>query len=122
MRTHIKVVAIVNIILGALGVLGMLLGIVGGALGSLFSGSFVQAIVGTVVSATFGLVFAAFAALRMLAGFGLLSGKSWARYTIIICSAVGIFTGGWIGIFFGIYALWVLLSSEGQREFATGTV
>lgn len=121
MRTHIKVVAIVNIIFGALGVLGGLGVLVGGTLGSLFSGSFVGAIAGTATSLTFGILLGGLAAVRMLAGFGLLSGKSWARFTIIICSALGLFNFPF-GTIFGIYSLWVLLSSEGQREFSSVSV
>lgn len=121
MRTHIKVVAIVNIIFGALGVLGGLGVLLGGTFGSLMSGSFVGAIAGTAVSATIGILLACLAGVRVLAGFGLMSGKSWARYAIIVVSALGLFNL-WVGTIFGIYSLWVLLSSEGQRGFASGTV
>jgi hypothetical protein len=121
MRTHIKVVAIVNMIYGALGVLGGLSILVGGTLGSLMSGSFVGAIAGTAASATIGIVWACLAGVRVLAGFGLMNGKSWARYAIIVVSALGLFKFP-IGTIFGVYSLWVLLSSEGQREFAAPTM
>jgi hypothetical protein len=121
MRTHIKVVALLNIIMGAVGVLGGLSVVIGGTLGSLMSGSFVGAIAGTAASATFGILFAALAGVRVLAGFGLLNGKQWARYTIIVCSVLKLFEFP-IGTIFGVYSLWVLLSEEGQREFASGTI
>jgi hypothetical protein len=121
MRTHIKVVAIINIIFGALGVLGGLGVLLGGTFGSLMSGSFVGAIAGTAVSATIGIVLACLAGVRMLAGFGLMNGKSWARFTIIVVSALGLFNF-WVGTVLGAYSLWVLLSTEGKREFASGTV
>lgn len=121
MRTHIKVVAIVNIILGALGVLGGLGVLLGGTFGSLMSGSFVGAVAGTATSVLVGAVLACMAGVRVLAGFGLMSGKQWARYGIIIVSALGLFNFP-VGTIFGIYSLWVLMSSEGQREFASGTV
>ncbi|MBC8087063.1 MAG: hypothetical protein H7Z40_07330 [Phycisphaerae bacterium] len=121
MRTHIKVVAIVNIIFGALGVLGGLGVLLGGTFGSLMSGSFVGAIAGTAASALIGIVLACLAGVRLLAGFGLLSGKSWARIAIIIVSGFGLLNF-WVGTLFGAYSLWVLMSSEGQREFAADTV
>lgn len=118
MRTHIKVVALLNIIFGALGVLGGLSILIGGTLGSIFSGSFVGAIAGTAASATIGIIFAGLAGIRAFAGFGLLNGKQWARYTIIVVSVLDLFN--WpVRTIIGAYSLWVLLSSEGQREFAT---
>lgn len=121
MRTHIKVVAIVNIILGALGVLAGLAQFFGGAFGSLFSGSIIGALVGVSVSLVFGAIFTCLAALRMLAGFGLMNGAQWARYTVILVSVLGLLNFPF-GTIFGVYALWVLLSSEGQREFAGPTI
>jgi len=121
MRTHIKVVAIINIIFGALGVLGGMGVLIGGTFGSLMSGSFVGAIAGTAVSATSGIMLACLASVRVMAGFGLMGGKTWARYGIIIVSGFGLFNP-WFGTLFGAYSLWVLLSSEGRREFASGTV
>lgn len=116
MRTHIKVVAIVNIILGALGVLAGLGTFVGGTLGSLFSGSIVGALVGASFSLVFGIIFMCLALLRVMAGFGLMNGAQWARYSIILISVLGLLKFPF-GTLFGAYSLWVLLSSEGQREF-----
>lgn len=121
MRTHIKFVAIINIILGALGVLKGLSYFVGGALGSLFSGQFVGAIVGVATSAVFGIIFMCLAALRVAAGFGLMNGQQWARYSIIVLAVLGLLNFP-IGTIFSVYSLWVLLSAEGQREFNTSPV
>lgn len=121
MRTHIKFVAIINIILGALGVLGALGMFVGGALGSIFNGGFVGAVVGVATSVVFGIIFSCLSALRVAAGFGLLNGQQWARYSIILLAVLGLFRFP-IGTIFSVYSLWVLLSAEGQREFNTSPV
>lgn len=117
MRTHIKVVALLNILIGGLGVLGGLGILIGGTFGSLFSGHLLGALLGTAISVVFGLLFAALSLIGLIAGFGLLSGRQWARYVIIVLSALRLFRFPWMTIF-GAYSLWVLMSSEGQREFA----
>ena len=116
MRTHIKVVSIIHIILGALGVVGAVAGILGGTLGSLFSGQLVGAIVGVAGSVVFGIIFGCMALIRVMAGFGLMKGAQWARFTIIILSVLSLINFP-IGTIFGVYSLWVLLSAEGKREF-----
>lgn len=121
MRTHIKVVAIINIIFGALGVLGAILGMVGGTLGSLFSGQLFGTIAGVAGSLVFGIIFGCIAAVRLMAGFGLMKGAQWARLTVIVCSVLGLLQFP-LGTISGIYALWVLLSAEGKREFASASV
>ncbi|MGV3708924.1 MAG: hypothetical protein ACO1Q7_08780 [Gemmatimonas sp.] len=121
MRTHIKVVALINILMGALGVLGGVAAFVGGTFGSIFSGSFVAALVGTVASTVIGLVIACLSAVSIVAGFGLLNGKPWARTVIIVLSVLHLFSWPWRTIF-GAYSLWVLLSSDGQREYQTISV
>ena len=118
MRTHIKVVALINILMGAVGVLAGLGVLVGGTLGSLMSGSFVGAIAGTVTSAMIGVIIACISAVSVVAGFGLLNGKQWARYVVILLSVLHLFHFPFRTIF-GVYSLWVLLSAEGQREFST---
>lgn len=118
MRTHIKVVALLNIILGAVGVLSGLGVLIGGTFGSLMSGSLIGAVAGTAVSAIVGIVIAVLYGIGMLAGFGLLNGKQWARYTILMLSALRLFQFPWMTIF-GAYSLWVLLSTEGKREFSS---
>ena len=121
MRTHIKVVAIINIILGGLHVLGALAGILGGTIGSLFSGQLFGAIAGVAGSIVFGVIFGCLALIRVMAGFGLTKGAQWARLTIIVLSVLGLLSFP-IGTIFGVYSLWVLLSSEGKREFASVSV
>ena len=121
MRTHIKVVAIINIILGAIGVLAGLGVFASGTFGSLMSGSLVGAIAGTVTSAVIGVIIACISAVSVVAGFGLLNGKSWARYVVIVLSVLHLFSFPFRTIF-GVYSLWALLSADGKREFTTVSV
>jgi hypothetical protein len=116
MRTHIKVVALINIVFGALGALAGVAVLIGGTFGSLFSGSFVGAVAGTAVSVTVGLVLACLALISVVAGFGLLNGQSWARYVLIVVSIIRLFRFP-IGTAFGIYSLWVLFHRETQQIF-----
>lgn len=121
MRTHIKVVALINILMGAVGMLAGLGVVLGGSFGSIMSGSFAGAIAGTIASATIGVIIACISGVSVVAGFGLLNGKQWARYVVIVLSVLHLFSFPWKTIF-GVYSLWVLLSAEGQREFSTVSV
>lgn len=124
MRTHIKVVGIVNIVLGALGVIGSIVGVLFGTVGSfgaLFGGQVFGAVAGVVGTVVFGIIFGCLAFVRMTAGFGILKGAQWARFTIILISALSLLSFP-IGTVFGIYSLWVLLNADGQREFSTPTI
>jgi hypothetical protein len=120
MRTHIKVVAVVNIILGALGLLRALSVLLGGVFGSFFTGSatgffasMFAGIVGSVIIGAFGLF-------AVIAGFGLLNHQQWARYVMIVTAIFSLFNPI-LGTVFAVYTLWVLFSDETKRLFATGT-
>jgi hypothetical protein len=116
MRTHIKVVAIVNLLFSAVGLLGAASVLLGGVFGSLFSGSIVGAIVGSVASVLMACVVGAISVFGLMAGFGLLNHRPWARNVIIIVSAFRLFR--WpFGTIFGAYSLWVLFHDETRSIF-----
>ena len=117
MRTHIKVVALINIAFGALGVLAGIVVLLGGTFGSMFSGSMGTAIVGTAVSGIVGILIAALSGIGVVAGIGLLSGRPWARYLTIVCSVFSLLRFPF-GTIFGIYSLWVMFNAETQRIFS----
>ena len=122
MGTHIKVVALLNIIRGAFGLLGAVGVLIGGTLGSLMSGSFVGAIAGTIGSVIGAVIVGALSAFCVAAGFGLLNGKPWARIAVIVLSVLGLFNFP-LGTILGGYSLWVLFNDETKRTFgATGQV
>jgi uncharacterized membrane protein (DUF2068 family) len=54
--------------------------------------------------------------LGLVGGIGLLSFKSWARYLVIVVSALGCINIPF-GTLKGIYALWVLLQDETVKLF-----
>lgn len=121
MRTHIKVVAVVNILFSALGVLGALAVLFSGVFGSLFSGSLTGFIVGGATSVLMSIVFGAVALFGLIAGFGLLNHQQWARYVAIIVAIFRLFSFPF-GTIFAVYTLWVLLNDETKTIFAMESV
>jgi hypothetical protein len=121
MRTHVKVVGIVNLIFSALGLLSAAGALFGGVLSSVASGSLIVMIVGTAASVFWAVVIGALSLLGLLAGFALLSHQAWARNTLIVVSALRLFR--WpFGTLFGAYSLWVLLNDETRVMFEARTV
>jgi hypothetical protein len=124
MDTHVKVLAVLHMVLGALGVLGAL------ALTLIFGG--VSAIVGTsgdadaaiavpIIGITgVALVFftLAFALPGLIVGIGLWQRKPWARIAGIVLAILGLVWWIPLGTITGIYGLWVLFSKETERLFA----
>lgn len=121
MGTHIKVVALLNILRGALGVLAGLAVLVGGTFGSMMSGSVVGAIAGTAASVIVSIIIAALSAIGVVAGMGLLNHKPWARYVIIVLSVLSLLRFPF-GTIVGAYSLWVMFNAETARTFAEPTV
>lgn len=57
------------------------------------------------------------AALGFIAGWGLLQYESWARILALILGFISLFTNIPFGTALGIYTMWVLLSSDSEREY-----
>ena len=111
MRTHIKVVALVNLLYSALGMLAALGTLFGSIFGSIATLNPIVMIVGTV-----GGVIAA-SIIGLIAGFALLNHQNWARYVILVVSAFRLFKWPW-GTAFGAYSIWVLTHDDTVREFS----
>ncbi len=111
MQTHIKIVALMNILFGALMVLAGaavafgvgLLGLTTGDLGGIL-------VLGT-IGVLGGLLLVALALPQIIGGLGLLANRSWARYVLIVTSALSLFKFP-VGTVLGAYALWVLFNDE----------
>jgi len=116
MRTHIKIVAIVNLLFSAMGILAAAGALFSGVFGSLFSGSLTVAVVGSIASVAAALVIGALSLFGLIAGFGLLNHQQWARYVIIVVSALRLFRFP-MGTLFGGYSLWVLTHRETRMIF-----
>jgi hypothetical protein len=124
MLTHVKVLGILLIVLSAFGVLAalLLMLIFGGAVGVVGAAadSPDAAIAIPIIGAVgIGLVIflLALSLPGLIAGFGLLSLKPWARTLGIVVSALNLIHIP-VGTILGAYGLWVLLSKETEQLFA----
>jgi hypothetical protein len=123
MQSHVKVLAILHIVLGGLGLLAavflfVLTGGITAAIGMQASGD--EAAVALPIVGGIGLFLAGCAALLsipgIIAGLGLLSYKPWARTLTLVVSALNLINVP-IGTAIGFYGFWVLLSREGTMLF-----
>ncbi|QJR36995.1 hypothetical protein [Gemmatimonas groenlandica] len=117
MRTHIKVVGIVNLIYSAIGILAAAGVLLGGIFSSLATLNPIVLVVGTVTSALIAIVIGAISVFGLIAGFALLNHQQWARYVILFVSALRLFRWPW-GTLFGGYSIWVLMHDETRQIFA----
>ena len=123
MERHVKAVAILNICLGSIGVLGaaVVFAIFGGLAGFLSyanlepDAQFVVPLMGMI-----GGLVAVFVALlslpSVIGGIGLLYFQPWARILMIVLSALNLFHVPF-GTALGVYGLWTLLSKETEALF-----
>ena len=123
MDTHVKVVAMLFIVFGALGVLAALalLLIFGGAAGIVgMAAEGEDAAVALPIIGLTGTMLTAFLLVvslpGLIAGFGLLAYKPWARILAIVIAAINLINIP-IGTILGIYALWALLHKDSERLF-----
>lgn len=124
MREHIRILGILNIIMGCLvatvGIIALV--ILGGVAGFISvsgnSGDFHDGAVAGPIVAMIGVAIAIFflvlALPSIIGGWGLLNLKPWARILMIIISVLHLFHVP-LGTALGVYGLWVLLSEEGRR-------
>ena len=127
MDTHVKVLGVLHIAMGALGLIGALLLILvfGGAAGIVgASGEPEAAIAVPIIGITGTAVVVFVVALSLpgvIIGIGLVQFRSWARIGGLVLS---IFDLIWIpfGTILGVYGLWVLLSKDTERAFKGPTV
>ena len=124
MRTHVQILAMLNIVWGALGLLGALVIFVifGGAMGIIGMAAhhdpgagIAIPIVGFVGGFIF-LVIVLTSIPSLVIGIGLLRCAWWSRLAGIILSAVHLLNLPF-GTALGIYGLWVLLSRDSQQLF-----
>lgn len=117
MRTHIKIVGLVNLLYSALGLLGAAGVLFGGIFSSLATLNPVVLVVGTMTSALIAILLGALSLFGLLAGFALLNHQQWARYVILVVSALRLLSWPW-GTLFGGYSIWVLTHEETRSLFA----
>jgi len=121
MDTNVKILGWLWIIIGGLGILGSLC--MGAAIagGGLISEDETAILVTLIVAGVCGSVFFLENVLNIIAGFGLLKYKSWARILAIILGIINLF-GFPIGTALGIYTLWAMFNQETKQLFERGYV
>jgi hypothetical protein len=117
MRKHVTVVAAIQIGFGILGLIG--------AMAVFFALNFAKGFVENeevptmvlgFLSVSLPLLIGFMSTLGLVGGIGLLSFQPWARYLVIVVSALGCLNIP-IGTLKGVYALWVLLQDETVKLF-----
>lgn len=122
MATHVKVLAIIHIILGAIGVIGgiAVLAIFGGLAGLAGASGEEGAHVAVPLLGGLGgflfLLVLAISVPGIVVGVGMLSFKPWARILGIVLSALHLLNVPF-GTAVGIYGLWALLNRETEALF-----
>ena len=125
MRDHVRILAYLHIVFGALGIVAAVIvlfvfGGIAGIVGASNPGDPEAWHVAMPILGIVGLAISVFVLLLSLpgiiAGFGLLRFRPWARLLTIILSALNLLSIP-IGTALGIYGLWVLLQPETERLF-----
>jgi hypothetical protein len=123
MQQHVKILAILHIAFGALGVLVALIVMLGlGGVAALIhlSDASPDAALGTeivgLVGAVITIVVLVLSLPGLIAGIGLLNFQPWARIMMIVLCAIEL-PGVPVHTAMGIYGLWVLMSTEGTALF-----
>lgn len=126
MHTHVKVVAVLYIALGALNLLAaMLFGFAMGLAGTIVGMSNdPDAAVALPIMGVTGTALVAFLLLlslpMIITGVGLLRHREWARIAGIVIAALAIFHFPF-GTAIGVYGLWTLLNNETARLMGEGS-
>ena len=127
MDTHVRVLGVLNIAIGVVGLIIALLTMigVGGAAGIISASAEPEdaALALPILSIVGGLVVAvvfAFSLPSVVTGIGLLYFKPWARILGIVLSAIALLGFPWVTLL-GIYGLWVLFNKDTERLFAGGS-
>jgi len=116
MRTHVKLVALLNLFHSVVGLLATVGILVGGTFAAFITFDPFGFLVGTVLSVVAALVMGAFSGLSLLASLALLNHARWARTLILLLSVVRLFKWPW-GSIVGGYSLWVLTHRDSKALF-----
>src|SRR5438094_666742 len=118
MNTHVKIVAVLHIVGGILGLIAAiaifaLFGVAGGIVIS--QGEREAATILGIVAMVIGGFLAIVALPGIIGGWGLLAQKQWARVLVIVLGILHLVNFPF-GTALGIYTLWVLLGNNQQRS------
>ncbi len=126
MEQHVKVLAILHIVLGSLGVLGALtvMLVFGGIAGLVHVTNNPDVPAAPIIGLIGGVLMIVILVLSVpgiIAGVGLLNFRPWARILAIVLSVLDLIHIPF-GTALGIYGLWVLLSPQTEPLFARGAL
>ena len=122
METHVKVLAVLQIVFGAMGLLlaVLLVFVFGGAAGIVGANADPDARIAVPIIGITGIALVGFLTLTSLpsviVGVGLLKRAAWARIAGIVISIVSLMLIPF-GTIVGVYGLWVLFSKDTERLF-----
>jgi Predicted membrane protein (DUF2127) len=116
MATHIKIVAWLNIVFGLFGAVAALTVLGATAIGAGFAGSLTNMAIVGLTGAVLGIVLGGMSVLQLVAGWGLLTRRPWARVLTIVLGVISLIRFPF-GTILGVYTLWVLLSKDGAAQF-----
>jgi len=132
MRDHIKILGILNIIMGSLtaliGLVGFLaMGTIAGiiattmrsASGSDFQDGMAAAPIAAAIAVAVAVFFFALGLPAIIGGWGLVHYRPWSRILMIVISVLHLFHIP-LGTALGAYGLWVLLNEDGRRVLESG--
>ena len=127
MREHVRIVGILNIVMGCLvAMIGIVvLVVMGGIAGFVSTASSVDADTQAAapllaaIGVGVAIFFLVIALPGIIGGWGLLSFRPWARILIIVVSVLHLLHIP-LGTALGVYGLWALLNDETRRLFQTG--
>ena len=126
MPEHVRIVAILQIVVGVLGVLAGLFVLAlfgfGGAMAGLAGQKDPDALMAAPILGVIGVALFLFILLAsvpgIVAGLGLLKFKPWSRILTIVVSALNLMNVP-LGTALGVYSLWVLLNKDVELLFQT---
>jgi hypothetical protein len=123
METHVKVLGILSIVAGAMGLFSALIlvvvfgGVAGAAGASGDAGAAIAVPIIGLTGLTLVFVTVVMSLPAVIIGWGLYTMRPWARVAGIVLSVLGLLAFPF-GTALGVYGLWVLLSKDGERLFA----
>jgi hypothetical protein len=122
MQQHVKIIAIINIVLSGLGIIGGVVVLIffGGLAGLAGADGDPDAAAGVVALGAVGVI--AFIAIlvwcvpTLIGGIGLMQYREWARILMIVMSAIGLLSVP-LGTALGVYGIWALTRDETRALF-----
>jgi hypothetical protein len=126
MTQHVKILGILHVVFGGLGVLGAIIVLmIFGGLSAIVNmsdhGSDVPAPLFAVIGGVVSIIILVVSLPGLIIGIGLMQFKPWARLAGIVLSALDLL-GFPFHTILGIYGLWVLLNRETEQMFAISAV